>query len=53
MNKEFVHTKNECMYFSIKINTIINQMCHVIVGEKKKKLVNFFVCSHMLVEGNL
>jgi hypothetical protein len=51
MNKDFVHVKNECMYFSIKKDTIPNQICHVTICEKKKKLVKFLICSHMLVEG--
>jgi F420-dependent methylenetetrahydromethanopterin dehydrogenase len=50
MNKDFVHVMNECMYFSIKNDTIANQIYHVIVGERKKKLVKLFICSHMLVE---
>ncbi len=51
MNKDFFHAKNECMYFSIKKDTIANQICHGIIGERKKKLVKILICSHMLVEG--
>ncbi len=51
MNKDFVHAKNECMYFSIKKDTISNQIYHVTVSERKKKLMKFLICSHMLVEG--
>jgi hypothetical protein len=51
MNKDFVHAKNECMYFSTKKDTIAYQICHVTIGERKKKLVKFLICSHMLIEG--
>jgi hypothetical protein len=52
MNKEFVHAKNERLYCSIKKDTIANQIYHVVIGEKKKKkLVKFFICFHMLSKG--
>ncbi len=38
------------MYFSIKKDTIVNQIYHVSIGERKRKLVKFLICSHLLVE---
>jgi len=51
MNKDFVHARNECLYCSIKKDTIVNQIYHGVIGERKKKLVQFFVCFHMFVKG--
>jgi hypothetical protein len=39
MNNEYVHVKNERLCCSFQKDTIANQICHVIVGERKKKLV--------------
>jgi len=37
MNKEFFHAKNERLYCSIRKDTIVNQIYHVVIGERKKK----------------
>jgi hypothetical protein len=50
MNKDFVHAKNEHLYCLVRKDTIANQICHVIVSEKKKKLVQFYVWFHMLIK---
>jgi hypothetical protein len=39
MNNDSVHVKNEHLYCSIQKDTIANQIYHVTVGERKKKLV--------------
>jgi hypothetical protein len=51
MNKDFVHAKNERLYAIARKDSILKQVCHAVVGERKKKLVQFFMCFHMLVEG--
>jgi len=51
MNKDFVHAKNEHLYCLVRKDTIANQIYHVIVGEKKKNLVQFYVWFHMLIKG--
>jgi hypothetical protein len=38
------------LYFLVRKNNIANQICHV-VGEKKKKMVQFYVWFHMLTKG--
>jgi len=50
MNKDFSHAKNEHLYCLVKKDTIANQICHV-VGENKKKSVQFYVWFHMLIKG--
>jgi hypothetical protein len=42
MNKYFVYAKNECLYCSIRKDTIANQICHVVVGKSKKKICVIF-----------
>jgi hypothetical protein len=39
MNKDSVHAKNEHLYCLVRKDTIINQICLVVVGEKNKNLV--------------
>ncbi len=51
MNKNFVHAKNERLYATFRKDLVFKQVCHAIVGERKKKLVQFSTCFHMLVEG--
>jgi hypothetical protein len=51
MNKDFVHARNERFYCSIKKDTIVHQIYYVVIGERKKKLVQFFVYFHMFVKG--
>ncbi len=53
MNKFFSHVKNERLYAIARKDSILKQVCHVAIGERKKKLVQFFMCFHMLVEGRL
>jgi hypothetical protein len=43
MNKDFSHAKNEHLYCLVKKDTIVNQIYHVVVGEKKKQLLQFYV----------
>ncbi len=50
MNKDFVHAKSEHLYYSIRKDTIANQIYHVAIGWRKKKLVQFSICFHMMVE---
>ncbi len=50
MNKDFVHAKNERLYCLVKKDTIANKIYHVF-GEKKKKLMQFYVWFHMLTNG--
>jgi hypothetical protein len=38
------------LYCSIRKDTIANQICHVAIGWRKKKLVQFFICFHIMVE---
>jgi hypothetical protein len=39
VNNDSIHVKNEHLYCLVKKDTIANQIYHVIVGERKKKLV--------------
>jgi len=53
MNKEFFHAKNEQLYCSIK-DTIVNQIYHVVIGERKKKnWYNFLFVSTCSLKVNL
>jgi hypothetical protein len=39
MNKDFIHAKNERLYAIARKDSILKQVCHVVVGERKKKLM--------------
>jgi hypothetical protein len=51
MNKYFVHAKNERLYATTKNETIFNQVYYPIIKKRKKKIVQFSICFHMLHEG--
>jgi len=51
MNKNFVHAKNERLYVVARKDSIFKQVCLPTVGERKKKLMQFSMCFHILVEG--
>jgi hypothetical protein len=50
MNKDLVHTKNERLYAIVKKDYVTNKVSRVI-DERKKKLVQFFVCFHLSFKG--
>jgi hypothetical protein len=47
MNKEFLHAKNERFYVATRKDTILKQVCHIAIGERKGKVVQFYVCFHI------
>jgi predicted membrane chloride channel (bestrophin family) len=51
MNKDLVHTKNEWLYTVVRKDYVASQVSHVTVGERKQKLVQFYVCFHLLSKG--
>ncbi len=51
MNKNFVHAKSERLYVVVKKDSIFKQIYLAIVGRRKKKLMHFSKCFHMLVKG--
>ncbi len=51
MNKDLVHIKNEQLYAIDRKDSVINQVSHVTINERKKKLVQFFVSFHLLFKG--
>jgi hypothetical protein len=53
MNKDFVHAKNERLYCSVKNDTIVNQIYHVVIGERKKNWCKFLFISTCLLKVNL
>ncbi len=42
INKNFVHAKDESLYITTKKDIILKQVYHATIGERKKKLVQFF-----------
>jgi hypothetical protein len=53
MNKDIVHAQNERLYATVKKDSILKQVCHAAIGERKKKPVQFSMCCHMFVERRL
>jgi hypothetical protein len=52
MSKDSVHAKNETWLYAIaRKDSTFKQAYHAVVGKKKKKLMQFSTCFHMLVEG--
>jgi len=51
MSKNFVPAKNERLCAVARKDSIFKLVYHLIVGKRKKKLVQFSTCFHMLVEG--
>jgi hypothetical protein len=49
-NKDFVNAKNERLYAIARKDSTLKQVCHVAIGRRKKKLMQFSTYFHMLVE---
>jgi hypothetical protein len=47
------HAKNGRLYATTKKDVIFKQVCHVVVGERNKKLVEFSIYFPMLNESKL
>jgi hypothetical protein len=52
MNKDFAHAKNDHLYVATKNDIVAQQVCHVVVG-KRKKISSFFFVSACWLKPNL
>jgi len=48
MNKEFLHAKNERLYVATRKDTILKQVCHIVIGKEGGKWCNFMFVSTCL-----
>jgi hypothetical protein len=53
MNKDSVHVKSEHLCCSVNKDTIVNQIYHIVICWRNKKLVQFFICFHMMAKVDL
>jgi hypothetical protein len=45
MNQKKLHAKNERLYVATKKDTILKQVCHIAIQERKGKVVQFMFIS--------
>ncbi len=51
MKNNLVHAKNERLYTNVKKDIVTNQIFRGAIAKRKKKLVQFAICFHMISKG--
>jgi len=51
MDKVYVNPKKKKLYVATRKYAIFKQIYHATIGKMKKKLLEFYICFHMLVKG--